>query len=397
MRKEDFPLLNKRKIIYLDSAATTQKPASVIYAINEFYTKYNSNVHRGVYSISEEATLEYESSRGKVAEFINALPSEIIFTKGTTESLNLLAYSLTSDLKEDDEILLSEMEHHSNLVPWQQLAKKKDLKLKFIPINENGELEFNPDIITKDTKIVSITHVSNVFGTVNDIKAIVKEAHKKGALVIVDGAQSVPHMKVDVKDLNVDFLVFSGHKMLGPMGVGVLYGKLDLLDRMTPFNYGGDMIKKVSLENTEFNDIPWKFEAGTPNVVGVIGLKKAIEYINEVRIENIEKHSKELAKYAVEKLKEIGIKVYGNPRNKLGIVSFNLNGMHPHDVSSLLDQEGICIRGGHMCCMPLMNKLGVNGACRISFYMYNEKEEVDMVINTLNKIFVLAGKNGITL
>ena len=395
MRKEDFPLLKNRKIIYLDSAATSQKPGIVIEAMNDFYTRYNSNVHRGVYSISEEATLEYEKAREKVAEFINALPSEIIFTRGTTESLNLLAYSLTGDLKENDEILLSEMEHHSNLVPWQQLAKKNNLKLKFIPINKNGQLDFDPSLINKKTKIVSLVHVSNVLGTINDIKKISGEAHNKGALFILDGAQSIGHMKIDVKDLDVDFLAFSGHKMLGPMGIGVLYGKSDLLETMNPFLYGGDMIKQVSLYETGFNDVPWKFEAGTPNVAGVIGLKKAIEYINEIGIDKIETHNKELVKYTVEKLRKLGIKVHGTP--KLNVVSFSVNGMHPHDVSSLLDQDKICIRGGHMCCMPLMKKLNVNGVCRVSFHLYNEKKDVDELIKALNKILILAEKNGIAV
>ncbi|MEK6934716.1 MAG: cysteine desulfurase [Nanoarchaeota archaeon] len=393
MKKDDFPLLKNRNLIYLDSAATSQKPKIVINAINDYYNNYNSNVHRGVYSISEEATLEYEKAREKVAEFVNALPSEIIFTKGTTESLNLLAYSL--DLEEGDEILISEMEHHSNLVPWQQLAKKKKLKLKYIPVNEDGDLEFKPKLVTDKTKVISVTHVSNVLGTVNDIKNIVK--NKKKALVIIDGAQSVPHMKVDVKELGVDFLAFSAHKMFGPMGIGVLYGKLELLEKLDPFLYGGDMIKQVSFEETIFNDVPWKFEAGTPNVVGAIGLGKAIEYINEIGIENIEKHNMELGKYAIKKLKELGVKVYGNPKNKLGVVSFNLNGMHPHDVSSLLDQENICIRGGHSCAMPLMKKLNVNGVCRVSFHIYNEKEDVDRLVNVLKKVLILVEKNGITV
>ena len=393
MRKEDFPLLKNRKIIYLDSAATSQKPKEVINAMNDFYTRYNSNVHRGVYSISEEATLEYENSRNKVAEFINALPSEIIFTRGTTEGLNLLAYSLISALKENDEILLSEMEHHSNLVPWQQLAKKRKIKLKFIPTNKSGQLDFNPSLINNKTKIVSLVHVSNVLGTINDVKKIAKEAHNKGALFILDGAQSVGHMKLDVKDLDVDFLAFSGHKMLGPMGIGVLYGKEELLENIEPFLYGGDMIKQVSLYETEFNELPWKFEAGTPNVAGAIGLKKAVEYINEIGIDNIEKHNKELVKYTLEKLRKLGVKVYGNP--KLNVISFNVNGMHPHDVSSLLDQHNVCIRGGHMCCMPLMKKLNVNGVCRASFHLYNEKKDVDELIKALSKILILVKENGI--
>ncbi|MEK6952123.1 MAG: cysteine desulfurase [Nanoarchaeota archaeon] len=395
MRKEDFPLLKNRKIIYLDSAATSQKPREVIESITNFYERYNSNVHRGIYSISEEATLEYEKAREKVAEFINALPSEIIFTKGTTEGLNLLAYSLIGDLKENDEILLSEMEHHSNLVPWQQLAKKNNLKLKFIPINKSGQLDFNPNLINNKTKIVSLVHVSNVLGTINDVKKIAKEAHNKGALFILDGAQSLGHIKIDVKDLDIDFLVFSSHKMLGPMGLGVLYGKSDLLEKLSPFLYGGDMIKQVSLYETEFNDVPWKFEAGTPNVSSVIGLKKAIEYINKIGIDNIEKHNRELVKYTVEKLRKLGIKVHGNP--KLNVVSFSINGVHPHDVSSLLDQNNICIRGGHMCCMPLMKKLNVNGVCRVSFHLYNEKRDVDELIKALSKILILVKENGIAV
>ena len=285
--RRDFPIL--KDVIYLDNSATSLTPEQVIDSMNEYYKKYNSNVHRGIYSISQKATEEYELARKKVADFINASPEEIIFTKGTTESINLLAYSLTKKLSSNEEIVLTEMEHHSNLVPWQQLAKEKKLTLKFIPVTEEGKLDMEAanKLITSKTKIVSVTHISNVLGTINDIKEIAKIAHKKNALFIIDGAQSVPHINIDVKDLDCDFLVFSGHKMLGPTGIGILYGKKDLLKNMEPFLYGGDMISEVTFESSKWNDLPWKFEAGTPNVAGVIGLGSAIDYINQIGMENI--------------------------------------------------------------------------------------------------------------
>jgi len=390
--RKDFPILqrviNGKKLIYLDNSATTQKPNEVISSVKDYYENYNSNVHRGIYKISEEATQKYEEAHEKVAKFINAEFEEIVFTKSTTESLNLLAYSLGQDIKEGDEIVVSQMEHHSNFVPWQALALRKNAKLRFIELTEDGRLneEQLKEIINEKTKIVAITHMSNVLGTINDVKKIAEIAHKYSALVVVDAAQSVPHLKVNVKELDCDFLAFSGHKMLGPTGVGVLYGKKELLEKMPPFLYGGDMIKEVGFEKTTWNNLPWKFEAGTPNVAQAIGLGVAIDYLNKIGMEDIRDYEKELTEYALKKLKEIdGIKIYG-PEQRGSIVSFNLEGIHSHDICTIVDREGICIRGGHHCAMPLMTILGINGSARASFYFYNTKEEVDLLIEGLKKV-----------
>ena len=391
--RKDFPILHRKihgkPLVYLDNAATSQKPIQVIEAIDHYYKNYNANIHRSIHTLGEEATEKYEEAHDKVAEFINADSYQnIVFTKNTTESLNLLAYSLTSKLKKGDEIVISEMEHHSNFVPWQQLAKQRGLKLKFIKITKEGLLDAESinENIAKNTKIVSITHVSNVLGTINPVKDIAKISHENGALIIGDGAQSVPHMPVDVKELDADFYAFSGHKMLGPTGIGVLYGKKELLEEMQPFLYGGEMIREVKFEDTTFNDLPWKFEAGTMNIVEGIGLGAAIDYLSNIGMGQIQKRDKELVNYAVKRLKEIkDLAIYG-PEERGAVVSFNLKGIHAHDVSQILDSEGIAIRAGHHCCMPLMSVLKVPATARASFYLYNTEEEIDKLISALHKV-----------
>jgi cysteine desulfurase/selenocysteine lyase len=391
MNKEDFPIFqNHKDLVYLDNASTTQKPKQVINAIKEFYETSNANIHRGIYKLSQKATEKYENSRKIVAKFINASQKEIIFTKSTTEGINFLAYTINSIIpKEKDEIVLTEMEHHSNLVPWQQLAKRKNMKLKFIKVKDDFTLDMEDAKrkITNKTAILSVVHVSNSLGTINPVKALIKISKEKGAITIIDAAQSVPHMKVDVKNIDCDFLVFSGHKILGPLGIGVLYGILLFFEKLQPFNFGGSMIKKVSLENAEWDSIPEKFEAGTQNIAGAVGLAEAIKYIEEIGIENIEKKEKELMKYALEKIKDIkDIKIYNSEKNSAGILSFNLKNIHPHDIASLLDDYEIAIRAGHHCTMPLMEKLGISGTARASFYFYNTFEDIDKLVEGLNKI-----------
>ena len=396
--RADFPILTRKihgkDLIYFDNAATSQKPNQVIDAIDDYYKNHNANIHRSIHQIGEEATKLYEDAHGKVADFINADSYEnIVFTKNTTESLNLLAYSLTAKLKKGDEIVISQMEHHSNFVPWQQLAKQRDLKLKFIKIDEEGKLDKNSirENITKKTKIVSITHVSNVLGTINPIQELAKIAHEKGAIFVTDGAQSVPHMPVDVKKLDADFYAFSGHKMLGPTGIGVLYGKKELLEEMQPFLYGGEMINEVGFEETTFNQLPWKFEAGTMNIAEAVGLSAAIDYLKKIGMENISGYDKKLVDYAMEKLKKIEwIKTYG-PKERAAVISFNVNGVHAHDVSQILDSEGIAIRAGHHCCMPLMGILKLQATARASFYFYNTEEEIDNFIKALHKVKKMFG------
>jgi len=396
--RKDFPILQRKvhgkQLVYLDNAATSQKPNQVIEAIDDYYKNYNANIHRSIHTLGEEATKKYEEAHEKTAEFINADSYQnIVFTKNTTESLNLLAYSLTSKLKKGDEIVISQMEHHSNFVPWQQLAKQRNLKLKFIKINKEGLLDAKSinENINKKTKIVSITHVSNVLGTINPIKDIVKIAHENKALMIADGAQSAPHMPIDVKNLDVDFYAFSGHKMLGPTGIGVLYGKKDLLEEMQPFLYGGEMIREVRFDDTKFNDLPWKFEAGTMNIAEGIGLSAAIDYLKNIGMDSIQKRDKELADYAMKRLKEIkDLTIYG-PEERGAVVSFNLKNIHAHDVSQILDSEGIAIRAGHHCCMPLMSVLKVPATARASFYLYNTEKEIDSFIEALYKVKKIFG------
>ena len=392
--REDFPILkqtvNNKLLAYLDNSATSQKPQAVIDSITQYYKEYNSNVHRSIHKLSELATLKYEEAHKKIAEFIGASFEEIIFTRGTTEGLNLLAYSLSHQLKTGDEIVLTQMEHHSNIVPWQQIAKQKGLVLRFIPINDDMRLDIAAakKIITSKTKIVSITHMSNVFGTINPVTELAEIAHKNSALFIVDGAQSIPHMPINVKSLNCDFFVCSGHKMFGPTGIGFLYGKKHLLEAMNPFLYGGDMIAEVSFENSTWNELPWKFEAGTPNIAGAIGLGIAVDYINNIGINNIMEYEKQLTAYAINKLKKIkGIHIYGpQDSNERGsVISFTIDGIHPHDIATLLDREGIAIRGGHHCAMPLMSLLGISGTARISLAFYNTFNEIDTLIVGIKK------------
>ena len=392
--KEDFPILKNRNITYLDSGATTQKPIQVIKAVEEYYEKYNANPHRGAYTLSMDATEMYENTRTKIANFINSKNrEEIIFSKNASESLNLIAYSYGLDnLKKDDEVVLSIMEHHSNLVPWQYVTKKTGSKLNYMYINEEYEIsdEEIESKITDKTKIVGITHVSNVLGTINNIEKIIKYAHKKGAIVIVDSSQSIPHMKIDVQKLDCDFLVFSGHKMLSPLGIGVLYGKKELLNKMNPFLMGGDMIEYVYEQNTTFAALPNKFEAGTQNVGGVIGLGAAIDYIENVGYEKIAEIEEEVVSYAREKLSKLDyLSLYMTPNieDHSAVISFNIKGVHPHDVASILDTEGVCVRSGNHCAQPLLRSMGIDSTCRASFYFYNTKEDVDKLVLGLEKAY----------
>lgn len=388
--KKDFPIFNNRDIAYLDSGATTQKPQYVIDAIDEFYEHNNANPHRGAYSLSIDATNVYEGTREKIARFINARKSnEIIFSKNASESLNLIAYSYGLDnLEKDDEVVLSIMEHHSDLVPWQYVTKKTGADLKYMYINDEFELskEEIENKITDKTKIVGITHVSNVLGTINNVKEIIKYAHKKGAVVIVDASQSIPHMKIDVQDLDADFIVFSGHKMFAPLGIGVLYGKEKLLNNMNPFLMGGDMIEYVYEQDTTFAPLPNKFEAGTQNVEGVVGLGAAIDYINKVGYDNIEKIEKEVVSYArqeLSKLDYLDLYMSPNEENHSSVISFNIKGVHPHDVASMLDFKGVCVRSGNHCAQPLLRYMEIDSTCRASFSIYNTKEDVDRLVDAI--------------
>lgn len=392
--KKDFPIFKNRDMAYLDNGATTQKPLQVINAINEFYNNFNANTHRGAYSLSVEATNLYDKTRTKVANFINARHTEeIIFSKNATESLNMIAYSYgMENLKKDDEIVLSIMEHHSNLVPWQKVAKVTGSKLKYMYINDEFEIpdEEIENKITNRTKVVGITHVSNALGTINNVKKIIEYAHKKHAIVIVDASQSIPHMKIDVQELDADFLVFSGHKMLAPLGIGVLYGKEKLLNNMTPFLMGGDMIEYVYEQDTTFAPLPNKFEAGTQNVEAVVGLGSAIDYIENIGYDTIQKIERELTTYArqeLSKLNYIDLYLTPNVENHSSVISFNINKVHPHDVASILDINGVCVRSGNHCAQPLMRFLGIDSTCRVSFYIYNTKEDIDRLVNALQKAY----------
>lgn len=390
--RNDFPILKENKIAYLDSGATTQRPIQVLNKVDNFYKSENANPHRGAYKLSIQATEVYENARQKVADFINApSASNIVFTRNATESLNLLAYSYgLNNVKKDDKIVLSIMEHHSNLVPWQMVCQKNGAKLEYMYTNSNGELtteEINKKIVS-GVKIVGITQVSNVLGTINPIKEIIKKAHSVGAIVIVDGSQSVPHMKVDVQELDADFLVFSGHKMLSPFGIGVLYGKKNLLDSMTPFLFGGDMIEYVYEQETIFAEVPTKFEAGTQNVGGAVGISAAIDYLNNIGMENVEKIEKELTKYAYEELTKLNfITLYGpkDLQKRSGVFSFNVNGVHPHDVASVLDSQDVCVRSGNHCAQPLLRYMDLDSTCRASLYVYNTKEDIDRLVKALIK------------
>lgn len=418
--KRDFPLLMQNNIAYLDSAATTQKPMQVINAISEYYKNANANPHRGAYKLSLESTKVYDEARKKVAKFINAKSeNQIVFTRNATESLNLIAYSYgLNNLGSKDKIVLSIMEHHSNLVPWQYVSRKTGSTLEYMYINKVGELtdEEIDSKIVEGTKIVGITHVSNVLGTINPIEKIIKKAHSVGAIAVVDASQSVPHMKIDVQKLDADFLVFSGHKMLAPLGIGVLYAKSELLEEMKPFLFGGDMIEYVYEQNATFAEVPTKYEAGTQNVEGAVGLSAAIDYLNNIGMDKVQTIEKELTNYALEELQKLAfVTIYGsggtentetfsdsnnvrsagwnNIENKqAGVISFNVNGVHPHDVASVLDSENVCIRSGNHCAQPLLRYMGLESTCRVSFYIYNTKEDVDKLIDALYKTKKLFAK-----
>ncbi len=390
--RNDYPIFQKKwangSFCYLDSAATSQTPRQVVESVTEYYSDYNANVHRSIYAIGEKATKAYESAREKVSQFIGAEESRsVVFTRGTTEAINLVAYAWgRHNLKKGDEILITEMEHHSNLVPWQLVARDMGATLKTIPFRTDGTLKNVETYFNENTKIVSVIHQSNVLGTVNPVDEIISLAKSVGAVTLIDAAQSVPHSPVDVSSLECDFLAFSGHKMLGPTGVGVLYGKLNLLEEMEPFLTGGEMIREVTFEKSTWNDVPWKFEAGTPNIAQVIGLGSAVDYLSEIGMDKINAHETAISNYAVEKLNEIDeVTIYGNPPKRGGVVTFNLHNIHPHDVAQLLDKEGVAIRAGHHCAQPLMDKLGVTATARASFYLYNDLEDIDKLVAALIK------------
>ena len=393
--REDFPILDRevygKPLIYLDNGATTQKPRQVVEAITDEYYSVNANVHRGVHFLSQQATELHEASRETVRRFINARSSnEIVFTRGTTESINLLASSFAdSQMKEGDEVIVSVMEHHSNIVPWQLQAARKGIVLKVIPMNDRGELLLDEyeKLFSERTKLVSFAHVSNVLGTVNPAKEMIATAHAHGVPVLIDGAQSVPHMKVDVQDLDADFFAFSGHKIYGPTGVGVLYGKVEWLDKLPPYQGGGEMIQSVSFEKTTFNELPFKFEAGTPDYIGTSALAKALDYVSAIGMENIAAHEHELTLYAMQRLKEInGMRIFGEAEHKSSVISFLVGNIHHLDMGTLLDRLGIAVRTGHHCAQPLMIRMGIEGTVRASFGLYNTKEEIDMLAAGIERV-----------
>jgi cysteine desulfurase/selenocysteine lyase len=394
--REDFPILkrqvNGKPLIYFDNAATSQKPETVIDTIDRYYREYNANIHRGIHKLAEEATLAHEEAREKIGKFINARHSEeIIFVRNATEAMNLVALTWgRANVGKGDKIVLTIMEHHSDIVPWQLLANEKGAQVEFIKIDEHFMLRQDEihKLIDDKTKIVCVTQASNVLGTINPIKEIARAAHQSGALLLVDAAQSVPHMRVDAKDADCDFMAFSGHKMLGPTGIGVLYGKRELLQNMPPFLGGGEMIREVHTTGASWKDIPYKYEAGTPNIAGAIGLGAAVDYLNKIGMQNVHEHEKEITEYALNRMSEVkGLVTYGprDVKSRVGVVSFNLGDIHAHDLASILDEEGVAIRSGHHCAQPLMEFLNVPAMSRASFYIYNTKEEVDVFINTLEK------------
>jgi cysteine desulfurase/selenocysteine lyase len=400
--RKDFPILerktnNGKNIVYLDSTATSQKPVQVIEAMNHYYLLSNANIHRGVHTLAEEATAMYEGAREKIAKFINAKSSrEIIYTRNTTESINLVAHSWArANLKAGDLVILTEMEHHSNLVPWHMLQAEKNIELDFITVTDDGLLDLDSykSLLDRSPKLVSFTHMSNVLGTINPVQEMIHMAHQVGAIVLVDGAQSVPHLKVDVQKLDADFYAFSAHKMCGPTGIGILYGKSALLESMPPFLGGGDMIKEVKLRSFRANTLPHKFEAGTPAIAEAIGLGAAVDYLSNIGMENIAKHEHEITEYALERLEEIqGIKLFGPSADKKGgVAAFTLDGIHPHDVAQILDKDGIAVRAGHHCAQPLHEKFGIPATSRASFYLYSTKEEVDLLVNGLYKVKEMFG------
>jgi len=391
--RADFPILsqkvNGKPLVYFDNGATSQKPQLVIDAISKYYQEINANIHRGVHTLSQLATDAYEASRNTIQNHINAkFAHEVIFTSGTTHGINVVANGFTSILKPDDEVLVSALEHHSNIVPWQMLCERTGATLKVIPMNEAGELilfEFEK-LLSDKTKIVTVNHISNALGTINPIKFIIDKAHEAGAAVLIDGAQAVSHLKPDVQELNCDFYVFSGHKMFGPTGTGILYGKESWLNRLPPYQGGGEMIKEVTFEKTTYADLPHKFEAGTPNIAGGIVLGKAIEYMNNIGLENIQQQERELLEYGTQRLLEIeGLKIYGTATTKTSVISFNIEGIHPYDIGTIIDKLGIAVRTGHHCAQPIMNFFAIPGTIRASFAFYNTKEEIDMMVEAVKK------------
>jgi len=392
--REMFPILsrklNDKTLVYLDNAATSQKPQVVIDALSNYYSHYNANIHRGIHTLAEEATAAYESTRVTVKSFINAaFPEEIIFTRGATEGINLVAYTWgRKNVRAGDEIIISGMEHHSNIVPWQILCEERKSILKIIPVTDSGELDMEAykNLLSSKTKLVSVVHVSNSLGTINPVKEIIDAAHRVGAIVMIDGAQSTVHLDIDVQELNCDFFAFSGHKVYGPTGVGVLYGKKDLLQSMPPFMGGGEMIKEVTFEKTTYADLPYKYEAGTPNIADTVALKSALDFINETGKDAIRKHENDLLRYATSQLEALpGLTIIGTAEEKVSVVSFVIANIHPQDIGVLLDNQGIAVRTGHHCTQPLMARFGIPGTVRASFAMYNTKEEIDRLVNGLQK------------
>jgi cysteine desulfurase / selenocysteine lyase len=392
--RKDFPILERKvhgkPLVYFDNAATSQKPRQVIDALVRYYEEYNANIHRAVHTLGEEATAAYEEAREKVARFINAPSTEnIVFTRNTTEAINLVSYSWgNANIREGDEILLTEMEHHSNLIPWQRLAAEKGATIRYIPLTGQQTLSLDgmENLFETNTKMIAMPHASNSLGTINPVERIAKEARQRGVMFLVDGAQGAPHLPVDVQELGCDFYAFSSHKMLGPTGVGVLYGRKELLQEMDPFLGGGEMIRKVTFEGATWNDLPWKFEAGTPNIADVIAFGAAIDYLSELGMENVREHEIEITSYALDRLRQLNdVELYGpdDPAERGGVVSFNFGEIHPHDIGQVLDQYGVAIRAGHHCTQPLMRSLGVSGTARASFYVYNTPEEVDVMIEAL--------------
>ena len=387
--KNDFPIFTDSDLVYLDNAATSQKPQSVLDAVDSMYKEANANVHRALYSLGSEATERFETSRKKVADFIGVSEKEIVFTSGTTDSINLLARSIGNTLKPGDEILISEMEHHSNIVPWQQAAQRTGATLKYLSITETGELDLSDanQYFTSNTKIVSLTHMSNVLGTINPIKELSAKAHQVGAIMIVDGAQGASHLPVDMKELGCDFYAFSGHKMVAPTGIGILWGKTALLEEMEPFMGGGEMIETVTMESSTWNDIPYKFEAGTPNFAQAVGLGAAMDYLKNIGMNEIADHEKKLTRYALDKLNQIDdLRIHGSAKDRGGVISFNVDGIHPHDLAQFLNEDNIAIRVGHHCAQPLLKTLGETATARMSFYIYNDESDVDKFCDSISDI-----------
>ena len=388
--RKEFPIYQEREgLVYLDSASTTQKPQCVIDSVSSFYSNYNANVHRALYEIGEKATNEFESVRLKIKKFLNVPDShEVIFTRSSTESINLVAYSWgISNLNKDNGVLVTEMEHHSNLVPWQIISERTSSKLRYLPLEKNGTLDLSSiEIDLNETGLLAMVHQSNVFGTINPISKIVDLAKSKGVLTLIDGAQAVPHFAVDISKIDCDFYVFSGHKMVGPTGVGVLIGRKTILEKMNPFLGGGEMINNVTMDKSTWNEIPWKFEAGTPNIAQVIGLGRAIEFIESIGIKNIQQHEDQLLNYGIDELSKIeGMELYGNPSNRGAVIPFNIENVHSHDLAKFLDTDKICIRAGHHCAQPIMNVLGISASARASFYLYNDAHDIDNLVKSIVK------------